>query len=101
MTLFAFAGKCVERGAIGRGSGAGADVACVLANSPANAPLPLVSSDASAIFPTPTPQVSKNCRRVRSRSSARLCARGLLQGMAGLLLRDRLVEVQDRPRHGG
>ena len=39
-----------------------------------NLPPPLARSDASAIFPTPTPHSPKKCRRVISRSSATLRA---------------------------
>src|SRR5687768_3062395 len=46
------------------------------------------SSDASAIEPTPTAQFLKKCRRVS-------CCR---RSMSASLPRDRLVEIQQRPR---
>src|SRR5688500_16378417 len=100
MTRLALAAKCGSLDIICPAEPRGAVVACVVAGGPARARPPPTSSDASAILPTPIPQVSKNCRRVMSRSSARVRAVGCWQSMARLLLGHRLVQVQDRSRDG-
>src|SRR5688572_6295954 len=99
MTRLALAAKCGAFGCSGLATGelVGSEAGLVV-GAPMARP-PCARSDASAILPTPTPHCSKKWRRVTSRSSARLRGWGPLQGMS-LLLRHRLVQIQDRAGDG-